>query len=97
LGRNQVTESKRIPCVSRYASARRNVVDHLTVGIRSASTRTRIFAFIVNAGFVGWTIRVEYALGPATFVRVSDVIRETNARPGSVLFSTLSVCTARRR
>lgn len=73
------------------------MADDVTEGVLSASSRTGVLALAADAGLVGSAIRVQDALRSATFVGVPDVIRQTTARPCSVLFPALRIGSARRR
>jgi hypothetical protein len=73
------------------------VIDHLTVRVLTASSRTRVLTFVSEAGSVGGTIRVDDALGATSFVRVAEVFRQTRARSGATLLSAHRVRSAWRR
>jgi len=79
------------------AGARRQVVHHLALCILAAGSRARILAVITDTGLVRRTVCVDNTLRSATFVRIAEVVRQTDARPGIVSGSTHCVSSARRR
>lgn len=95
--RLKVAESEGIAGVARAAGARRQVVHHLAVGVRTTGARTRILAPVAYAGAVRRAVRVQHAFRPTTFVRVTHVVGEAGARACSVLFPTHCVRSAGRR
>lgn len=62
------------------------MIDRGTVSVLTASPWTGVFAFIVQAGFVGRTVRVKNTLRPTTFVRIAYVVREASTGTCTVLF-----------
>lgn len=79
------------------AGARGKVVDHLTVSVLPASSRTRVLALIVDAGQVRHAIRIQDTFRPTALVGIPHVVRETRARSGPVSFLANSVGSARTR
>ena len=71
------------------------MVYNLTNSIQATCSRTRIFAFVVNASKAWRTIRVQNAFGSATFVRIANIVFYASASACAVLFSTESVWTTR--
>jgi hypothetical protein len=71
------------------------MIDNLAIRVLTARAGARILAFITQARSVGCAIRVENALWPTAFVRVSKVFGETSAGAGAVLFSAYGVGAAR--
>lgn len=90
-----ITHSERISRKSRHATARRQMINNLTLCISCTSAGTRIRAFVIDAGPVWRTVRVQSTLRPATFVRISYKFRNACARSGSILFFANRVWSAR--
>lgn len=88
--------SEWVSTVSRDTRASRSVVDDLTLSVGAASAWARVLALGTNAAQSGWTIRVDYTLRSAPFVRIADIIRQTGARTNTVLLLADRVEAARR-
>ena len=78
-----------------FAAADGNVVGHATVGIKAASSGTRIDAFVVDAALIPRAVGIKDALRPAGAVRIANVIGRADAINGAVLFLALRICSAR--
>lgn len=87
----------RIPGIATDTEASRRVVHNFTLRVQSASTRTRINAFVVHACLIPIAVRVLNALGATTRIRIAEVSRLTCTRAGAMQFSTYGVGSARRR
>jgi hypothetical protein len=82
-----------VSSVSLNTSTDRNMIVDVTFRVLTASSRTRIYTFISDAGFVAWTVSVQDTFWSATSVRISLVFRQTTANT----IVALCVGTARRR
>lgn len=71
--------------------------DHLTFGIRSAKSRTRILALLAQTGPVRCAIRMHQTFWSAHLVRIAGVFGQTLASAGAVLFATNCIRSARTR
>ena len=60
------------------------MMNDFTFRIQTASTRAWLHALIVNACFVPGAVRVLYALGTATQIRVTEIAGLAEARAGAV-------------
>ena len=49
------------------------MIDHPAIGVRCASSRTRIDTFLIDAGLIGWTVRPEETFRPAVGDRADHV------------------------
>ena len=89
--------TKRVSGETRTARATRQVIGDSAIGVLTASAGTRVFTFVSDAGFVWGAVRVQNALRPTSFVRISNVIFNARTRSGPILFATQGVRAARRR
>lgn len=64
----------RIARVAAETIALRQMGDHLTFGVRSAKSRTRILALLAQAGPVRCAIRMHQTFWPAHLVRIAGVL-----------------------
>lgn len=64
---NWITASERISSVSRSTTTNRTVVDHLTVGVKTASSWTRIDALLIHASLLKRTFEADHAFGTTTW------------------------------
>ena len=71
------------------------MVDHTTVGIRTARARTRVDALLVAAGLVERAVCVRDTLRPAPVKRVTEVTRQTGTHRHTLALRALGVVTAR--
>jgi hypothetical protein len=90
---NWEASSERITGKSRLTAADGAVIDHLTVGIESASSRARIGAFLIDTSFVLGTFGTDNAFRSTTG-RTSSIIRQTRTNGLSVYFAALTVRSA---
>lgn len=51
------------------------MIDHVTLGVEAANSRTGIFALVVDASLVTWTVTVGNAFRAASTVRIAKVFR----------------------
>jgi hypothetical protein len=54
------------------------MVDNVAASVKSASSRTRVDAFVSDAGFVSAAFGAEHTLRPAGLVRISDELCRTS-------------------
>lgn len=73
------TRKESVPCHSRQTATHGNVVVHVALRVLTASSRTRVYAFIANTGLSQGTVVVEDTLRSAAYVGVSLVVGETSA------------------
>lgn len=88
---------KRISDVTRFASARGNVIDHRALRPDTAYARTWIFALVANASLVRRAIRAEDALRLTAFVRIAVIVVDAYASPCVIPLLADRVGPARRR
>lgn len=69
---SRLATDERIAREAISARADRVMADHLTLGVDSTSSRTRIFTFLCDTSHVVGTIRVGNALGFASHVRITQ-------------------------
>lgn len=77
------------------ASTRRSVFNDTTFGVEAASSRARIFTFIIHARLAKVAVRVGNALRPTTRIRVPEVFGQAGARSGTISLFTNGVSSAR--
>lgn len=94
---DNITVRERISSIAWEASTSWQMINHLAYSVFSASAWTWISTFIPQTSFVWRTVRIKYAFWSASFIGISNKIRQTNTSSGGILFSALSVCPARRR
>lgn len=73
--RNWRAENKSISNITRDTGTNWNVINYCTFCILSASTRTRIFAFVSDASFSPRTITIENTFRPATLIGITLIFR----------------------
>lgn len=61
-----IASSERIPCITRQTTAYRAVIDNLALRIETASSWTRVDAFLVDASLILGAIRADGTFGLAT-------------------------------
>ena len=72
-----------------------NVIRNSTFGIDTAGSGTRIDTFATDAALFPRTVIVQNAFRSARAVRITDVIRRTDAGYGLALLTTFGVCATR--
>lgn len=87
----------RIPCVAWQATARWSVVHHATRCALAAGPGAGVDALVVQAGLGTIAVRVRHTLGPATCVRVTDVLWHAGAGAHAVPLVADCVRAAGRR
>lgn len=70
------------------------MVENVALGVDAASSGARIFAFGIDAGLCGWTIRIDETFGSTAFVGISNVIGAADTRPSAILFFANGIGTA---
>lgn len=73
------------------------MVDYLAFRILPTYSRTRILTFISNTCFVRWTVGNECTFRSTAFIRISNIIWQTNTRTCTILFPALCINTTRGR
>lgn len=95
LNHLDLASNERIASVSWRATAYRIVVDDLTFGIDSASSRARVAAFLIATSLILRTFIASHTFGTTSW-RGSNVSRYARANCLAVDLSALRVGTARR-
>jgi len=72
-----------------------DMVNHLTICIQTTRSGTRILTFVLYTSFNRWAICINNALWSTTFIRISEITRQTTTRASIILFSTLCICSTR--
>lgn len=73
------TADERIAHVSGWTRTDGDMVHHVALCILAAYSRTGILAFILQAGLVARTFRIQNAFGTTGFVRIADVLGQASA------------------
>ena len=71
------------------------MIDDTAVAVGAAGSIARIDASVSSAALVAWAVRVQDAFRATGAERIAGIIFGTDAVDCSVLFSTLSICSAR--
>jgi hypothetical protein len=71
------TGHKWISNISLVAHADREMICHLTVGIRAAKTWTWVNTVLVSALLIGWAVRIYDTLRSTSNIRVSKMVWDT--------------------
>ena len=66
--------SEWIASVGIFTRADGIVADNAALGVRTANSGARIFAFLIDAGLIGWTVAVTDAFRPAIGNRTDHAI-----------------------
>lgn len=93
----ECTLTEGIASITRETSTRRQMINNLTDCVLSACSRTRVFAFVINARKTWWTIWVQDTLRSTTLIGISEISVQTSASTSAILFSTNGVCSTRTR
>lgn len=72
------------------------MIEYLTLSIKTTSTRTWVLAFVVDASFRVWTIRILHAFWSATDVWIANVIGWAGTRTSAITLGADGVHSARR-
>lgn len=92
---NRSASGERVSSVAWRTATNWIVVDHFASRSNAASSRTRVSAFLIAAGFVPTAVGVHYTFRSASR-RATDVTRNAGANGLSVHRSALAVRAARR-
>lgn len=87
--------NKWIAAEAKHTTAYGIVVDDLATRVLAARTRTRIFAFLIDARHILGAFRTDHTLGTA-IGRSADVIWQTRAHSVLIQLTALTIQTARR-
>lgn len=68
-----------------------------TLGVQTADTRTWVSALVVDARPISGALVVGYTFGSAAAVRVAEIVGDTRARSGAILFLADGISSAWRR
>ena len=88
------TSSEWISLVAGQTAAHGIVLDHITLRVRAARSRTRIAAFLVQTRQIARALTVDNTFGPAVGWG-ADVAGQTAASGHASLFTALGVAAAR--
>ena len=89
------TEGEWISCVSVWAVAHDDVVNHVTFCSRAALARARVLAFVPIAVLVPRAVSVEDTFRLASDVGISEVLITADAHSNPVLIAAVGVGSAR--
>lgn len=97
FGWHQAAKVKWVSSESGSTNATRQMVYDLAVCILTASSGAGIYTLVSNTSFIWGAIRVKDAFGSAAFVGVPEVVGETAAGTGTILFTADRIRATGRR
>lgn len=80
--------------VADYACTRWNMIHYMTFGILATTSAAWILAFVMDTGFVRWTVRVMNAFGATSVIRIAIILRQTLARADTILLPAIGIWAA---
>jgi len=86
-----LTVSEWVSGISQLTAACRYVIDDFANRINTACSWTRILTSVSYASSIGYTIRIDYAFGSTTFVRISVEIGQASTGSWARNFATHSI------
>lgn len=85
------TVTEWISCVAHEASTQWDVVHHLTFGVLSTCSRTRVLTLIADTSAVRWAIGIQQAFWTTSLIWITEIFGKTRAGTGSILFPTYRI------
>lgn len=76
--RLNTTANERIANISGWTGADGNMIHYIALRVLAAYSGTRILAFVLQAGLVAGTFRIEDALGTTGFIRITDILGQAS-------------------